>query len=171
MSEKEDKEQTEEQEINLYKKFVSRSKELFEAARDKTAATYNKSMESAKEEMIEAGKFSREQGEKLKNYLQRDLLNTPESVKKISNTVKETLEPKRVSSGVQSALSNIFSALGNAFTEWSSKIESNLTYKTGELTSPGTLVCKECEGTMRFKKTGRIPPCPKCSKTEFKKTY
>jgi hypothetical protein len=161
----------EDKEINLYEKFILRSKELFELAQDKTAATYNKSIESAKEEMVQAGKFSKEQGERLKKYLQRDLMSEDKGVGKISKTLKESLEPRRVGSGIQNTLGKILNALGNAFSEWSSKIEDTLTYKTGELTSPGTLVCKKCEGRMRFKKTGRIPPCPKCYHTEFKKTY
>ena len=169
--ENKNKEQEEDKEINLYKKFVLRSKELFELAQDKTAATYNKSIESAKEEMVQAGKFSKEQGERLKKYLQRDLMSEDKVVGKIGKTLKESLEPSRVGSGIQSTLGKILNTLGNAFSEWSSKIEDNLNYKTGELTSPGTLVCKKCEGKMRFKKTGRIPPCPKCYSTEFKKTY
>jgi hypothetical protein len=169
--ENKDKAQEEDKEINLYEKFILRSKELFELAQEKTAATYNKSIESAKEEMVQAGKFSREQGERLKKYLERDLMSEDKGVGKISKTLKETLEPQRVGSGIQSTLGKILHALGNAFSEWSSKIEDNLNYKTGELTSPGTLVCKKCEAKMRFKKTGRIPPCPKCSSTGFKKTY
>ncbi|PCI18096.1 MAG: hypothetical protein COB62_07115, partial [Piscirickettsiaceae bacterium] len=34
---------------------------------------------------------------------------------------------------------------------------------------PGTLECIACKQTLNFKKTGHIPPCPKCHKTEFKR--
>ncbi|MDQ6955909.1 MAG: hypothetical protein Q9M21_01810, partial [Mariprofundaceae bacterium] len=33
------------------------------------------------------------------------------------------------------------------------------------------LTCKDCGHSMHFKKTGRIPPCPKCHKTDFMKGY
>jgi excinuclease UvrABC nuclease subunit len=40
-------------------------------------------------------------------------------------------------------------------------------YHTGEITTVGTLSCESCATTMNFKKTSRIPPCPKCHKTIF----
>ncbi len=45
------------------------------------------------------------------------------------------------------------------------------TYHTGEITSIGTLACHACDTLVHFKKTGRIPPCPKCHKTVFVRTY
>jgi isocitrate dehydrogenase len=46
-----------------------------------------------------------------------------------------------------------------------------LDYRSGEITSAGTLTCNACGHEMHFKKTGRIPPCPKCHATEFRKSY
>jgi predicted RNA-binding Zn-ribbon protein involved in translation (DUF1610 family) len=43
-------------------------------------------------------------------------------------------------------------------------------YHTGEITSIGTLACKACDTLVHFKKTGRIPPCPKCHQTVFVRT-
>jgi len=40
-------------------------------------------------------------------------------------------------------------------------------YHSGELTGPGTLTCCACSQTLNFKKTGHIPPCPKCHTTRF----
>ena len=58
--------------------------------------------------------------------------------------------------------------------EWSQhlgeKLDSSLKYKTGELTHGGEFVCTNCEGKIRLKQPGRIPPCPKCSKTEFRRS-
>ena len=45
----------------------------------------------------------------------------------------------------------------------------NSVYKTGELCSAGTLSCNSCGQEMKFTKNTRIPPCPKCHKTEFKR--
>ena len=39
------------------------------------------------------------------------------------------------------------------------------------LTSSGTLTCKECDAEMHMTKSSRIPPCPKCHKTVFRKSY
>lgn len=42
-------------------------------------------------------------------------------------------------------------------------------YKTGEYCSAGTLSCKSCDQEMKFTKSTRIPPCPKCHKTTFER--
>ena len=47
--------------------------------------------------------------------------------------------------------------------------KENSIYRTGELCSAGTLSCKSCGQIMTFTKNTRIPPCPKCHKTEFER--
>ena len=42
-------------------------------------------------------------------------------------------------------------------------------YHTGEVTGPGTLVCAGCGKELHFHKAGRIPPCPKCHGTEYRR--
>ena len=51
------------------------------------------------------------------------------------------------------------------------KTKETLTYKTGEMTSAGTLTCKACGQSMQLKHTGHVPPCSKCSGTLFSKGY
>jgi hypothetical protein len=55
--------------------------------------------------------------------------------------------------------------------EWAEKTEKHLQFHTGEVTSLGTLTCKGCQAEMHFKGTSRIPPCPKCHQTVFRKSY
>lgn len=42
-------------------------------------------------------------------------------------------------------------------------------WRTGEVTTLGTLQCKQCGEVLHFHKTGRIPPCPKCKGTMFQR--
>ena len=51
------------------------------------------------------------------------------------------------------------------------KLEVGLNFKTGEITTPGTLTCKKCEKKIKMYGTGHIPPCPECRGTEFHKGY
>lgn len=167
MSEQDRNGPVEDQEVTLYKNLVSRSKEILETTRDKTADAFSRSMEKAKEELVQTGQSSREQAERLKGYFQRDFSRAGQSVKHF----REAFQPGRVGSGIQSLFSELLASLGSTFSDWSARMEENVTYTTGELSSPGTLMCKKCQGKMHFKKTGRIPPCPKCASTQFKKTF
>lgn len=45
--------------------------------------------------------------------------------------------------------------------------QKNVLYHTGEPCGPGTLSCLGCGQEMKFTRNSRIPPCPKCHKTEF----
>jgi len=64
--------------------------------------------------------------------------------------------------------------VSRGLSEWSQsmgeKIDTSLKYKTGEITHGGEFICTSCEGKIHLKQPGRIPPCPKCAKTEFRRS-
>ncbi len=159
------------EEIGLYEKLASRSKELMDEAREKTAETVDAAIKKAKEEMVVAGDFSHEQGEKFKTFLERDLKTTSVYASKAGEAAKEVLEPHRVAAGLQNTLATILETVGEAFEEWGKKLETDLDFKTGEMTTPGSLTCKGCGEKIRMAETGHIPPCSKCRGTEFHKSY
>jgi polyhydroxyalkanoate synthesis regulator phasin len=161
----------EEQEVSQYEKLANRTKELLEATREKTPKAVEEALEKAKEEMIAAGEFSKEQGKRVQAFLRRDLEATRDYVSHMGQTLKETLEPQRVASGIQSTLAHILDALGDTLKDFASKTEERLAYRTGELSSPGTLTCNSCSNRIHMTSTGRVPPCAKCHSTEFLKSY
>jgi isocitrate dehydrogenase len=44
-----------------------------------------------------------------------------------------------------------------------------LTFRTGDITSAGVLVCENCEWTLQTSRTTLLPPCPHCGETIFRK--
>ena len=66
-------------------------------------------------------------------------------------------------------LSNVTKGLGDWARSLSDKLDSSLSYKTGEVSHGGTFICTGCEAEIHLKKPGHLPPCPKCSKTEFRR--
>ena len=154
----------EHEEVGLYDKLASRTADLLEEGKK----TFDEALKKAKEELSSAGDFSREQADRLGEYVRRDL---KASANKAKDTVKKAVEPQRLAAGVQSAFSRILTTTAETLTELAERSEKILQYKTGEITSPGTLTCKDCEAEMHMTKTTRIPPCPKCHKTVFRKSY
>ena len=163
MNDQNDKKE-EQEEIGLYEKLASRTADLLEEGKK----TFDEALKKAKEELSTAGDFSREQADKLGEYVRRDL---KENADKAKEAVKKAVEPQRVAAGVQSAFTRILTTAAETLTELAERSEKSLEFKTGEITSPGTLTCKECDAEMHMKKTTRIPPCPKCHKTVFRKSY
>lgn len=45
-----------------------------------------------------------------------------------------------------------------------------LTFRTGDITSPGTLACDTCGWTIVTTRSSMLPPCPQCGDTHFRKT-
>jgi len=163
MNDQNDKKE-EQEEVGLYEKLASRTADLLEEGRK----TFDEALKKAKEELSSAGDFSREQADKLGEYVRRDL---KENAEKAKDAVKKAVEPLRVAAGVQSAFTRILTTAAETLTELAERSEKSLEFKTGEITSPGTLTCKDCDAEMHMKKTTRIPPCPKCHKTIFRKSY
>ena len=163
MSDQNDKKE-EQEEIGLYEKLASRTADLLEEGKK----TFDEALKKAKDELSSAGDFSREQADKLGEYVRRDL---KENADKATKAVKKAVEPYRLAAGVQSAFARILTTTAETLTELAERSEKSLEYKTGEITSMGTLTCKECDAEMHMTKTTRIPPCPKCHKTVFRKSY
>lgn len=154
----------EQQEVGLYERLANRTAELIEEGKK----TVDDALKKASEELNKAGNYSSEQIDKVRSYVRRDLV---ENANKARDAVKATVDPQRMAAGVQSVFSRILTSAADALSELASKTEKALEFKTGEVTSPGTLTCKECGAEMHFKATVRIPPCPKCHKTMFRKSY
>ncbi len=152
------------EDVGLYEKIASRTADLFEEGRK----TFDEALKKAKEEISSAGDYSREQADKIGEYVRRDL---KANANKAKDAFIKAVEPQRLAVGAQSAFSRILSSAAGTLTDLAEKSEKLLEHKTGELTSPGTLTCKNCDAEMHLTKTVRIPPCPKCHKTIFRKSY
>lgn len=154
----------EQQDVGLYEKLAARTADLLEEGK----RTLDEALKKAKEELSKAGEFSGEQMDKVASYVKRDVA---EQAGKASDAVKKAVDPHRVAAGAQSIFSRILTGAADALNDLAKKAEQATEFKTGEVTSAGTLTCKDCGAEMHLKTTGRIPPCPKCRKTTFRKSY
>ena len=154
-------------EVGLYEKIAERTAELLDEGRK----TFDEALKKAREEAAKAGDYTREQVDKASEYVKRDLAELGKQADKAKKSLKEAVEPQRVAAGMQSIFTRILIGAADTLSDWAQKAEKSLEYKTGEVTSPGSLTCKACEAEMQLKTTGRIPPCPKCHKTVFRKSY
>lgn len=154
-----------------YDAFASKFNELYMAGKERGRESMSAALEKAREQLTAVGEFSAEQGEVFKQYLARDLDQTIEDAQQLGDAAKERLNPARVGGGALASLASVLEVTGNALRSLSDKTKQALTYKTGELTSAGTLTCQACGQKMQLKKSGHVPPCPKCSSTLFTKGY
>jgi isocitrate dehydrogenase len=155
----------------LYDRFAERVREIFDAGQEKSREAMDKAMEAAREQLSAAGEFSAEQGEVFKRFMHRDLEQTARDMRAVSKEAKERLNPSRLGAGALSSMARLLEAAGSALQSLSRKAEDALRYNTGDITTAGTLTCARCGQEVQLKRTARIPPCPKCHGTEFRKGY
>lgn len=157
----------EHQDLGFYERLTKRTAEILQDGKK----TFDEALKKAGEEINNAGEFSSDQVDKIKAWVRRDFALMGEHAGKARESFKKAVEPHRVAAGAQSLFSWLLSATSETLADWHEKTEKHLEYKTGEVTSPGTLTCKACEAEMHLKSNSRIPPCPKCHKTLFRKSY
>ncbi|MDX9709141.1 MAG: hypothetical protein RBT64_06270 [Trichloromonas sp.] len=157
----------EHEDVGLYQKMAARAAEILEEGRK----SLDEALKKAGEEIAAGGEYTREQAERIGKFLRRDLSAVGKKAQQARDAVLEAVEPSRVVAGVQSGLARLLTSAADLLNELAEKSEQGLEFKTGEVTSPGTLTCKECGKEMYLKSTARIPPCPHCHKTQFRKSY
>ncbi|PLY01908.1 MAG: hypothetical protein C0622_06255 [Desulfuromonas sp.] len=155
------------EDVSLYEKFISRTEELIDSGRK----NFDEALKKAGEELTAAGNFTREQADKVSAFVKRDVRHAIDHAEKTGENIKEAVDPKRVAAGAQSLFARILSSAAGTLNEWAQKSEQQVEFKTGEVTSPGTLTCKNCGEQLHMKKTARIPPCPACHMTLYRKSY
>lgn len=157
----------ENEDVHLYQRLADRASELLQDGRK----TVDEALKKAGEEISAGGDFTREQADKIGNYIRRDLSAVGRKLKKSRDTVITAAEPHRLAAGVQSGLAKLLNTAADTLSGFADRSEKVLEFHTGEVTSPGTLTCKACDKELRLKATVRIPPCPSCHKTVFRKSY
>lgn len=154
-----------------YDKLAAKFNELYQSGRERGREAMGDALEKAREQMTSLGEFSAEQGEELKRYLARDLDQTLADAQQLGDAAKERLNPSRLGAGALASLAGVMEATANALHSLSDRTRQSLVYKTGEVTSAGTLTCQGCGQKIHLRETGHVPPCPKCSGTAFDKGY
>lgn len=164
---KEQQGEQEEQDVKYYQKLISRTEELLASGRK----SLDEAVKKAGEEVTSASNYTREQQEKIATYVKRDLQNAVDYTSKTGENFRHAVDPKRLAAGTHSLVASILTSTADALGHWAQKSEQQVTFKTGEMTGPGTLTCKNCQEEIQLTKTSRIPPCPKCHQTLFRKSY
>ena len=163
--------QNKEKLTHQYDMLAHKFDELYLSGKERGREAMKVALDKAHEQLTALGEFSAEQGEELKKYLARDLEQTISDAKQLGEEAKERLNPARLGAGALSSLANVLELTGNTLHTLSEKTKEKLTYKTGEMTSAGTLTCQQCGHQVQLKKTGHVPPCVKCNGTMFSKGF
>ena len=109
---------------DVFDRLTQQAQELFQQAGELTVSAFDRAVDTACDGLVSAGDFTKENAERLRQYVRRDLLH---------------------------------------------RTDPSITFRTGDITSPGTLTCAGCGWKVRLTRTTVLPPCPQCTETAFRK--
>ncbi len=133
--------------------------------------TLSQALEQARERAVELGELTRDEARMLAEFLWRDLEDAGGFLARTGRSLRDWLyfDMELLE---REFLDRFLSAADQTRLEWlefERQSREPPTYRTGEMTTAGTLECVACGAQMRFKKPGHIPPCAKCGGTEFRR--
>ncbi len=127
-----------------------------------------KGLEESSKVTQEINALSHEEAQLVSDYIKRDLEDAAHYMHHTKEDFKAWLQFDIEQ--VEKSLLDIFQFMADKTQEELTHLEINAnTWKTGEITGIGSLVCTQCGKTLHFHKTGHIPPCPYCANTVFKR--
>jgi Zinc-ribbon containing domain len=184
-----------EDELAAYEKLRRRVSKSFGEIQEKISPkAISSAIDRATGELKEMGGHSVETVNKAAAALKKDIASTTEHFKPkvdgATENVKKEFENLSIKGGALwndisresermyeysrdkggSFLLNIARGLSEWSHQLSEKLDASLKYKTGEITHGGEFVCTSCDARIHLKQPGRIPPCPKCTKTDFRRS-
>lgn len=153
-----------------YNRLLAQVRKLLQEVGEGARPTLDWLVNEARERLGIVEELGREEAEKIGDYLKRDLQDAAEylagpEANELRQWLKIDLELIE-----QEALDLFASVADQTKLELLALQErARLAgeYHTGEITGIGTLFCDQCNKPLHFKKTGHIPPCPKCGHTQF----
>ncbi len=158
-------------EVEHFEKLAARTRELFEQSVEKSRASLEDALETAKKELVAAGTFTAEKGEQLRKFVMRDLSLTQDGLQSAIRDASQGLNPERIGYGLLGLMQSLAASTGEVFSDMAESLKAHRTYRTGEICGPGTLTCDNCDGRLTMSQTGHVPPCAKCKHTEFSRSY
>ena len=154
--------------IPAYKKMLTRVEATYKHSTTKNLQQY---IDNAIEKAVEFDELTREEAERIGDYLRRDLhdaadfiINTEQALVDWVHFDLELIEERLLEmfslmvDHTQLELANLAECARQA-TQWQS----------GEIIGLGTLFCESCGNAQHFHQPDHIPACPNCGATRFKR--
>lgn len=169
MSEKKDA--REEQHQEGYKRMLERVRDILEEAEESLRPGVHEAIERARERAVELGELTREEAQRISEYLRRDVEETAAHMSESREEFRDwlALDLTMMEQKVVQMLMSIADRTDVELAQLRERATESAFYHTGELAAPGTFQCTECGELIHLKRTGHLPPCPKCGGSRYKR--
>jgi len=154
--------------VGAYEEMLRRTREGI-AQTQESAPKLRHMLESVRDSMVELGELTREEAQKITEYVERDIedaagyiVDTGEDLRNWWRFDLELIEQRMLD-----AFTSVADVTSLELGQWAERARRASLYQAGQITGPGTLVCDRCGAETHFTRTGRIPACADCRGLAF----
>lgn len=157
--------------VAAYESMIERVHEAADDAEKKTLPWLRESLQDAREKAVELGELTRDEADKISRYVERDL---HEAARFIADSGQEMRDWLRFDwQLMQNRMLDMFAGMADqtsqALRGFADQAREASLYHSDEVAAPGTLKCVACGEEISFETTGRVPVCPSCGGTRFRR--
>ncbi len=157
--------------VGAYERMLERVDEMLDQAEKRTLPTLKRSIEQAREKAVELNELTREEAERIGEFLERDMHAAADYLSETGEEFRNwfSFDLELIENRLLEMFANVADRTRVELDALAERAREAVYYHTGEITGPGTLICTECGKVLHFHKSGHIPPCSKCHATSFKR--
>jgi len=157
--------------VEAYERMLKRTHDTIELAEKETVPAFRELLHKTRDSMVELGELTREEAHKVAEYVERDIKDAASYIADTGEDLKSwwRFDLDQMEQRMLDVFSRVADQTSIQLQSWAEQAREASLYHTGEITGPGTLVCNSCGEQIQMHKTGRIPPCPKCHATTYKR--
>lgn len=158
--------------VEAYNRMLERIRIFIDDAEDAGGKGLQSAFDNATRTAIELGELTREEAEKIAIWLKRDAKDAAAYMERTGDELATWLkfDLELIEERMWEWFSRVADRTRIELEQLNQQAAHAGEYHTGEVCTAGTLVCASCGRSMTMHKTARIPPCPKCHATLFRRS-
>jgi polyhydroxyalkanoate synthesis regulator phasin/predicted RNA-binding Zn-ribbon protein involved in translation (DUF1610 family) len=152
---------------------LERTHALIEQAEKEAVPAFRELLHKTRDSMVELGELTREEARRVSDYVERDIRDAAVYIAESGEDIKSwwRFDLDQIEQRMLEVFAQVADQTSLQLQNWAEQARQANLYHTGDVSAPGTLVCSSCGAQMQMHETGRIPPCPKCHATRFKRAF
>jgi hypothetical protein len=157
--------------VAAYEAMLQRVHEAADTAESKTVPWLRETLANARERAVELEELTREEAERVSDYVERDLHDAATFIADSGQEFRDwvSFDWQLMQNRMLEMFAGMADQTSLALRQFAEQARDASLYRTGDITAPGQFECVACGELLKLRKTGHLPPCPKCQGTGFRR--
>lgn len=147
-----------------YSVMLERANELIENAEEQARPAFENAVERAQQTAQELGELTREEARLVADYVKRDIRDVGQHLAESRQELRDwfRFDVEQIEARLWEAFAAAADRTSLELLRLAGMARKHVSYRAGEITGPGTLICDACGDRVDFDRPSEIPACPRC---------